>query len=129
MKVSMFRTANNLNPKQPFSKSWNEIASTGIIGTCIDKAYGGSGLGALDMVLVLESLAEGNSDNGLSFAIAAHTLSCVIPINKFGSVAQKKKLLPQLISGSTIAANAMTESESGSDVFNMLCNFIVRTVC
>jgi L-prolyl-PCP dehydrogenase len=126
MQESIFRTANNLKLKQPFSESWNEIAATGIIGTCIDKTYGGSGLGALDMVLALESLAEGNSDNGLSFAIAAHTLSCVIPINKFGSTAQKESLLPQLISGTTIAANAMTESESGSDVFNMQCKAILK---
>ncbi len=98
---------------------WKHIAKTGILGTCVEKKYGGLGLGAIDMLLMLEALAKTNTDNGLSFAIAAHTLACVIPIHKFGTEAQKEKYLPQLINGELIIANAMTESESGSDVFTM----------
>jgi len=103
---------------------WIYIANTGIIGTCVDVEYGGLGLSALDMILALEAMAKGSSDNGLSFAIAAHSLSCVIPINKYGSSIQKQNYLPDLISGKMIAANAMTESESGSDVFHLQCKAI-----
>ena len=75
----------------------------------------------MDMLMMLEALAKSNVDNGLSFAIAAHTLACVIPIQKFGSKEQKEKYLKPLINGDLVIANAMTESESGSDVFTMQC--------
>jgi len=121
LQESLLTAAKALNPADPVEKRWNQIAATGIIGTCVAKADGGSGLGAVDLLLLLEALAEGQSDNGLSFSIAAHTLSCVIPIAKYGSADQKEKYLPGLINGSMIAANAMTESESGSDVFSLQC--------
>ncbi|HEX5002735.1 MAG TPA: acyl-CoA dehydrogenase family protein [Bacteroidia bacterium] len=121
LQESLFTAARALNPAEPVAQRWRQIAATGIIGTCVAKEDGGSGLGAIELLLLLEALAEGQQDNGLSFAIAAHTLSCVIPISRYGSAEQKKKFLPGLINGSLIAANAMTESESGSDVFTLKC--------
>lgn len=118
---TVFQTVNTISPTLDLTARWQKLANTGIIGTCVDPEFGGMGLGALDQLLVLEALGKANSDNGLSFAVAAHTLSCVIPIQKYGTTAQKEKYLPQLINGKIIAANAMTESESGSDVFNMQC--------
>jgi len=118
---TVFQTVNHISPSLPLAHRWKLLADCGIIGTCISPEYGGMGLSALDMLLVLESLGKANSDNGLSFALAAHTLSCVIPINKYGTPSQKEKYLKPLLSGELIAANAMTESESGSDVFNMQC--------
>jgi alkylation response protein AidB-like acyl-CoA dehydrogenase len=44
-------------------------------------------------------------------------LSCVVPIMKFGSDAQKEKYLPGLCSGALIGVHAMTEPNSGSDAF------------
>ncbi len=126
MQDAIHASLSKLDASLPFANRWKEIAKTGIIGTCVDCEYGGLGLGAVDMLLMLEALAKTNSDNGLSFAIAAHTLACVIPIQKFGSQAQKEKYLKPLINGDMVMANAMTESESGSDVFNMQCKATKR---
>jgi len=133
LQESMFSSAKEMDHGSSFSDRWKHLAKTGIIGICVDKESGGSGLGALDLIIALESLAKGNPDNGLSFALAAHTLSCVIPISIYGSASQKKKILPALMNGDRIACNAMTESESGSDVFTMQCtaakksgNYILR---
>lgn len=119
LRDSILKTAENLDSSAPFEQRWKAMAETGMIGTCVSSEYGGSGLSAIDMLLVLEALAEGQTDNGLSFALAAHTLSCVMPIDLFASPEQKVKYLPGLMDGSLIAANAMTEAESGSDVFQM----------
>ncbi len=116
---SVYESSRSMDISLPFLNRWKYMANTGIIGTCINRAYGGSDLGAFEMLLALEAMAKGNTDNGLSFAIAAHTLACVIPIYQYGTEKQKQKFLPQLISGDLIAANAMTESESGSDAFNL----------
>ncbi len=121
---TVFQTVSHINPTLPLANRWKLLAESGIIGTCISPQYGGMGLSALDMLLVLEALGKANTDNGLSFALAAHTLSCVIPIHKFGTPSQKEQYLQPLLNGEIIAANAMTESESGSDVFNMQCKAI-----
>lgn len=121
LQENIFETAKRIDQNSPFKQRWKQLAQTGIQGICIDPEHGGSGLGALDLLLALEALGRGNKDNGLSFAIAAHTLACVIPIHKFGTSIQKKKFFPALINGELIASNAMTESESGSDVFSMQC--------
>ena len=121
MKRSILDAVSKIKMESPFIEQWKQVAATGIIATCVDQRYGGSGLGAVDMLVLLEALSEGIQDSGLSFAIAAHTLSCVIPISEYGNDHLKEKLLPGLINGTMIAANAMTESESGSDVFTMHC--------
>ena len=124
MQDSIHASLSKMDNSMSFIDRWKFIAQTGIIGTCVGKEYGGQELSALDMLLMLEALAATNSDNGLSFAIAAHTLACVIPIQKFGSDIQKQKYLKKMINGDLIVANAMTESESGSDVFTMQCKGI-----
>ncbi len=121
LQETIFEATSSMSQSLSFEDKWQYIADTGIIGTCIDNEYGGLGLGATDMLIALEAMSKGSSDNGLSFAIAAHTLACVIPIHKYGTVHQKQQYIPSLIDGSMIAANAMTESESGSDVFNLQC--------
>lgn len=124
LRDNVYQSVLRMDHSLPLTVRWKYLANAGIIGTCVDHDYGGSGLGALDMLLVLEAMSKANTDNGLSFAIAAHTLSCVIPIQKYGSSAQKQIYLLKLINGEWIAANAMTESESGSDVFNMQCKTV-----
>jgi len=124
LQENIFEAARKMPHDADFNQKWKYVADTGIIGTVIDADYGGLGLGAIDMLIALEALGKGSVDNGLSFAIAAHTLACVVPIHKYGSVAQKDKYLSALMNGSMIAANAMTESESGSDVFNLQCKAI-----
>ncbi len=126
MQDSMHAILRKMDQTLPLIDRWKYISKTGIIGTCVDKEYGGLGLSAVDMLIMLEALGKTNSDNGLSFAIAAHTLACVIPIQKFGSQIQKEKYLKPLINGEMVAANAMTESESGSDVFTMQCKAIKK---
>ncbi len=126
LQENIYEASKSLNQDLSFEDKWKFMADTGVIGTCIDTENGGLGLGALEMIIALEAMAKGSSDNGLSFAIAAHTLSCVIPINKYGTANQKQQYLPSLLDGKMIAANAMTESESGSDVFHLQCKAIKK---
>lgn len=107
------------NSNWTFQQKWQAIAQSGIIGISIEKEKGGAGLGAFDLFIALEALARSSEDNGFNFALAAHTLACVVPIAKYGSVEQLTTILPQLIDGRAICANAMTESESGSNPYDL----------
>lgn len=98
---------------------WLKCGEMGLQGLCVPVEYGGSGLDAVSTVIALEALGYGSEDGGLTFAICAHLLACVVPIWKHGSEEQKRRYLPDLCSGKLIAVNAMTEPESGSDAFNM----------
>ena len=96
---------------------WKEMGTLGILGVTADDAYGGAGLGYLAHCVVVEELSRASASVGLSYA--AHSNLCVNQINRHGTVEQKQRFLPKLISGEHVGALAMSESESGSDVVAM----------
>ncbi|MEM1320976.1 MAG: acyl-CoA dehydrogenase family protein [Bacteroidota bacterium] len=98
---------------------WEAAGQLKLQGLAIPEAYGGHGLDIISTMHALEALGYGCRDNGLSFAIGAHLLACVVPLWLYGSEDQKQRLLPALCNGQYIAANAITEATSGSDVYNM----------
>ena len=98
---------------------WQKFGKLKLQGLPVPTKYGGKGYDALSTMVALEALGYGCRDNGLSFALGAHLLSCVVPIWIYGTETQKKKLLPFLCDGSWVASNAITEASSGSDVFKM----------
>jgi len=77
------------------------------------------GMDALTTVGVLESLGYGCKDNGLVFSINAHMWTASIPIQDFGSEAQRRRWLPGLCNGTLIGGNAMSEPGSGSDAYSL----------
>jgi isovaleryl-CoA dehydrogenase len=103
----------NQFPKQ----LWKEMGALGILGVTAEEAYGGAGLGYLAHCVAMEELSRASASVGLSYA--AHSNLCVNQINRHGTVEQKQRLLPKLISGEHVGALAMSESESGSDVVSM----------
>ncbi|GAA3869810.1 acyl-CoA dehydrogenase family protein [Streptomyces sedi] len=104
-------------PRVPYSRSdWRALGELGLLGACVPTEYGGAGLGALDTARLYEALGEGCSDTGLVFAASAHLFACAVPLSDFGSEELRKRYLPGLVDGSTIAGNAMTEADAGSDI-------------
>jgi alkylation response protein AidB-like acyl-CoA dehydrogenase len=99
--------------------AWARCAEIGIQGLPVPEEYGGSGAGATTIVLALEALGDGCTDNGLLFSLNAQMWACEIPIVRFGSEEQKRRYLPGLCDGSLIGAQAMTEPGSGSDAFGL----------
>ncbi len=98
---------------------WEKCGSQKLQGLAVSEKFGGAGLNAQSTIIALEALGYGCKDGGLNFSICAHLLACIIPIWKYGSEEQKQRYLPDLCNGTKIAVNAMTETESGSDVFNI----------
>jgi len=98
---------------------WKKCAKFGIQGLPISSEYGGSQADILTTVCGLEALGYGCRDNGLIFSINAHMWSSEIPISAFGTEAQKKKYLPNLVNGEWVGVHAMTEPMSGSDAYSM----------
>jgi L-prolyl-PCP dehydrogenase len=98
-------------------KEWKMCGEFGLLGLSIPEEYGGIGLDALSTALAVEAFGQGCRDAGLVFSACAHLFACLMPILESGSEETKMAFLPKLASGEWVGANAITESEAGSDVF------------
>ncbi|HWO87541.1 MAG TPA: acyl-CoA dehydrogenase family protein [Gemmatimonadales bacterium] len=98
---------------------WKMCGTMGLMGLPVPEQFGGTGADGLTTAIALEALGYGCRDSGLVFSICAHLLSCVVPIWKHGSDAQKRQWLPRLCDGTLVGVHAMTEPGSGSDAYAM----------
>jgi len=89
----------------------------GLTGLSVPAEHGGMGLDALSTAHAIEAFGRGCWDMGLVFSVSAHLFACAMPIALHASDALKSQILPRLASGAWIGANAITESEAGSDAF------------
>jgi alkylation response protein AidB-like acyl-CoA dehydrogenase len=90
-----------------------KIAGLGLFGINIPQDYGGAGMDAMSGAVIIEEMAR--VDAAVALMAASHNSLCAGHILGFGNAAQKKKYLPQLASGATLGAWALTEPHSGSD--------------
>ncbi|MGQ0671740.1 MAG: acyl-CoA dehydrogenase family protein [Hyphomicrobium sp.] len=96
---------------------WPEMGALGLHGITVEEEFGGSGLGYLEHCVAMEEVSRASASVGLSYA--AHSNLCINQIRRHGTVEQKRRLLPQLISGECLGGLAMSEPEAGSDVLAM----------
>ncbi|HKH96830.1 MAG TPA: isovaleryl-CoA dehydrogenase [Beijerinckiaceae bacterium] len=96
---------------------WPRMGALGLHGITVEEDYGGSGLGYLEHVVAMEEVSRASASVGLSYG--AHSNLCVNQIRRNGTDAQKRRYLPQLISGEHVGALAMSEPAAGSDVVSM----------
>jgi isovaleryl-CoA dehydrogenase len=96
---------------------WRKLGALGLLGITVEEEYGGSALGYTAHIVAMEEISRASAAVGLSYG--AHSNLCVNQIRRNGSEAQKRKYLPQLVSGEHVGALAMSEPGAGSDVVNM----------
>lgn len=96
---------------------WKKFGDMGLLGITVSEEYGGANMGYLAHAITMEEISRASASVGLSYG--AHSNLCVNQIYLNGTVAQKQKYLPKLISGEFIGALAMSEANSGSDVVSM----------
>ncbi|TXH21133.1 MAG: acyl-CoA dehydrogenase [Elusimicrobia bacterium] len=85
----------------------------GLFGLNIPTAYGGLGLGAGATCRLFDALGE--IDGSLAVTVGTHTALSARALTTFGSDDQKRRYLPKLASGETLASFAVTEPLAGSD--------------
>ncbi|WMT88492.1 isovaleryl-CoA dehydrogenase [Pelagibacterium sp. 26DY04] len=96
---------------------WPEMGELGLHGITVEEEHGGLGLGYLEHCVAMEEVSRASASVGLSYG--AHSNLAVNQIRRWGSEEQKRKYLPELISGEHLGALAMSEAGSGSDVVSM----------
>lgn len=96
---------------------WEEMGELGLLGITVPEADGGSGLSYLAHTVAVEEIARVSASIALSYG--AHSNLCVNQIKLNGTDQQKQKFLPDLMSGKSVGALAMSEANAGSDVVGM----------
>ncbi|MGE5481184.1 MAG: acyl-CoA dehydrogenase family protein [Chloroflexota bacterium] len=96
----------------------SKMAELGIFGVTLAEEYGGAGMTHTMYGLVMRELERGDSAIR-SFASVQNSL-VIFPISQYGSDEQKKKWLPELVSGSAIGCFGLTEPDFGSNPAGMI---------
>ena len=96
---------------------WQKMGDLGLLGITVDERYGGTAMGYLAHIIVLEEISRASASVGLSYG--AHSNLCLNQIQRNGSESQREKYLPDLCSGKKVGALAMSEPNAGSDVVSM----------
>jgi isovaleryl-CoA dehydrogenase len=96
---------------------WPRFGEMGLLGITVEEEWGGAGLGYLEHCVAMEEVSRASASVALSYG--AHSNLCVNQIRRNGNDDQKRRYLPNLISGAHLGALAMSEPGSGSDVVSM----------
>ena len=108
----------NIDKENKFPREiWSQMGELGLHGITVPEKYGGSGLGYLAHCVAMEEISRASPAVGLSYG--AHSNLCVNQISRWGTEEQKKRYLPDLLSGKNVGSLAMSETGAGSDVVSM----------
>src|SRR5574344_1494376 len=90
-----------------------KLGRYGFMGIPFPTKYGGAGGDVLAYVMAVEELSKCCGTTGV--IVSAHTSLCCAPIFENGTEEQKKKYLPDLLSGRKLGAFGLTEPGAGTD--------------
>lgn len=93
------------------------LARLGVLGMTAPKEYGGRGFSQRQYLRIMEVL--GRHDASVAVFVNAHHSIGIRALLLFGTPEQQAKWLPDLCSGKTLGAFALTEEQAGSDAGNV----------
>jgi glutaryl-CoA dehydrogenase len=92
---------------------FRELGALDMLGIVIPEEYGGAGLNYVAYGLVAREVER--IDSGFRSMMSVQGSLVMVPINEFGTEAQKEKFLPKLATGEWIGCFGLTEPNYGSD--------------
>ncbi len=103
--------------EKPDPTIFTELGALDMLGIVIPEAYGGAGLNYVSYGLVAREVER--VDSGFRSMMSVQSSLVMVPINTFGTEAQKQKYLPKLAKGELIGCFGLTEPNAGSDPGSM----------
>ena len=97
------------------------MGELGFLGIRHPVEFGGSGADALASAILAEELAH-SSFGGFTVTVLVHTDMASPHLAGSGTIDQKRRLLPGIVSGEILTAVAVSEPNAGSDVAAMRTN-------
>jgi acyl-CoA dehydrogenase len=94
---------------------WQEVCDSGLASVALPEEFGGSGLGMLEMALVIEALAAAGGGSTVGQLFMNNPIFGGVSLFKFGTDRQKQEMLGPLVGGRLRFAMALTEPDVGSN--------------
>lgn len=95
----------------------DKLATEGLLGVGLPRAYGGDGSDYLSLGLACESLERG--DTSARVVLSVHNGLHAMTLLQWGTEEQKLRRLVPLAKGDKVGAFGLTEAETGSDAANI----------
>ncbi|MDA0876143.1 MAG: acyl-CoA dehydrogenase [Proteobacteria bacterium] len=92
---------------------FREMGDLGFLGPTVSPQYGGAGANDISYGLIAAEIER--VDSGYRSMFSVQSSLVMLPIETFGTQAQKEKFLPQLAKGHWIGCFGLTEPNHGSD--------------
>ncbi len=102
-------------PIEPFRRS----GEYGFAGVCVPEAYGGAGLGNVELSLTLIEVNRACASTGVTLSV--HNSLCCAALVNAGTEEQKQRFLPRLASAEHLGAYSLSEAGCGSDAAALVC--------
>jgi alkylation response protein AidB-like acyl-CoA dehydrogenase len=106
------------------AENMKRLGEIGVLGMSIPEEYGGSGMGTLECVLVLEEIGKVCYVTAMGALGEVGAQSRIIATYAPESI--KKKILPRVANGDAMLAICMTEPDAGTDVPNYRTNCEIK---
>jgi glutaryl-CoA dehydrogenase len=104
--------------EKPDPSIFREMGALDFLGIVIPEQYGGAGMNYVSYGLVAREVER--VDSGFRSMMSVQGSLVMVPINEFGTEAQKQKFLPKLATGEWIGCFGLTEPNFGSDPGGMI---------
>ena len=98
---------------------WRAVCDAGLCGVALPTEVGGSGLGMLEMALIIENLAASGGGSTVGQLFMINPIFGGVSISRYGTLAMKKELLPKIISGEINTCMALTEPDAGTNTLEI----------
>jgi alkylation response protein AidB-like acyl-CoA dehydrogenase len=107
------------------AENMKQLADLGVLGMSVPQEYGGSGLGILDTVLVLEEIGKVCYVTAMAALGELGVQTRVI--STYAPESIKRRILPRVATGEAILAICMTEPNAGTDVPSYTTNTDIKS--
>lgn len=86
-------------------RTWSELAKANLLGIALPEDVGGSGLGFIEICLLLEQVGRRTAP----VPVLPTVVMGALPIAQFGSDEQRQAILPSVVRGETVLTAALVE--------------------
>lgn len=94
---------------------WQAICDAGLGAAALPEEYGGSGLGMLEVAIIVETLAAAGAGSTVGQLFMNNTIFGGVALSRFGTDEMRRDFLPRLVTGEMLFCMALTEPNSGSN--------------
>lgn len=98
---------------------WKAVCEAGLCGVALPEKHGGSGLGMVEMALIIENLAAAGGGSTVGQLFMINPIFGGVSISRFGTPEMNAELLPRIVSGEINCCMALTEPDAGSNTLEI----------